>query len=464
MKLSLTKKIVILITCVAIVIGTFAIAVYNKGLYDVIIDQYGHYSFDVCKLVAVELDTEPLVKLRDAVLEIYDKATNRVMSDQWGTPEFEEYVSQYEHIVELDEYKAVLAQLRRMQEQLDVNCLYITWTDIANECNVYLVDAALEDPCPPGCIDPIFSDDPQTLLKNISGGLKPTISRTPEYGWIIASGMPVFDSQGEIVATAAADISMNNAMDELMGFMRYISLAFLALTIIVCVIAILVMNKLVVKPINRLSNAASQYKTNKNSFSELNISRKDEIGVLADSMVQMEKDIDQYINDLTSARERADEMDKAANIDALTKVRNKRAYDVEVERLNGCTDPYGIVIIDLNGLKSVNDNYGHEKGDISIKTVCRIICTVFKHSPVYRVGGDEFIVLLENRDYDNRDQLLANVKESFRVNEADDSLPPWECVSGAVGCAVCDREKGENADDVLKRADEAMYENKKTFK
>jgi diguanylate cyclase (GGDEF)-like protein len=264
---------------------------------------------------------------------------------------------------------------------------------------------------------------------------------------------------------------MNEIMARQRRFVIYVALAFLAVTILVCLIGILAVNRVIVNPINKLSAAATQYKNNRKAFSELNISRNDEIGSLADSMVQMEEDIDGYINnleqttkDLISARNHAEQMDQAANVDPLTKVRNKRSYDIESERLNESTSPYGIVMIDLNGLKSINDNYGHEKGDVSIKTLCQIVCRVFKHSPVYRVGGDEFVVILENDDFEERDTLIQSIKDIFTQNAGDTSLQPWERVTAAVGCAVCDHETDENVERVLQRADTAMYENKKTMK
>ncbi|MBQ6550583.1 MAG: GGDEF domain-containing protein [Lachnospiraceae bacterium] len=157
-------------------------------------------------------------------------------------------------------------------------------------------------------------------------------------------------------------------------------------------------------------------------------------------------------------------MDRAANIDALTKVRNKRAYDLDVLRLDAGTKPYGIVMVDLNGLKGINDTYGHEKGDVYINTVCQTVCRTFKHSPVYRVGGDEFVVILENDDYENRDALVEQITDIFRKTPDDTSLEPWERGWAAVGCAIYEPGKDENAESVLKRADASMYETKKAMK
>ena len=463
-KSSLIKKTAFLIVCIAVAVGTFAIAIYNKGAYNMLISQYEHYSVDITKLVAVEIDPEPLSNVQKAVVDIYNNCEHKVMSDQMGTPEFDAYVAQFAYVKEMDDYKAVLADLQRMQNELDVECLYLYWIDVENECYVYLVDAALEDPCPPGCIDPFFMDNVTEALKDVSGGIAPTISNTPEYGWLIATGMPIYNSDGEIIAMSAVDISMNKAMSELVRFMNYIEIAFLVMIILVCVIALFMINKFIVKPIIILSKAASDYKNNKNVFSELKIKRKDEIGLLVDSMIRMEKDIDGYIQDLVLAHEHAGQMEREANIDALTGVGNKRAYDMEVKRLSDSKHPYGIAFIDLNDLKGINDKYGHEKGSISLKTVSRIICKVFAPSSVYRVGGDEFVVILENNDYENSSALIRELTESFRENGANASLPPWESVSAAVGYATYDTKTDKGVESVLYHADAEMYKNKQAMK
>ncbi len=87
-----------------------------------------------------------------------------------------------------------------------------------------------------------------------------------------------------------------------------------------------------------------------------------------------------------------------ANIDSMTGVRNKRAYLEAEARLEYAIketeDPkFAISIVDVNDLKYVNDKFGHQAGDQHIRNACRIVCTTFKRSPVFRVGGDEFCVI-----------------------------------------------------------------------
>ena len=472
MKFSLRRKTILLIVAIAAVIGVFAVIIYYQGVSNMMKEQYGTRSVEIAGMAAVEIDTENLLHVRDAIVDVYSRADNKVMSDQWGTPAFDAYIGQFAFVKQTEDYQTLLGDLRRMQDVLDVDCLYLFWLDADNECYVYLVDAAYEDACPPGCIDPLYVDDPEQALQQDSAvAFASNITNTPQYGWLITTSMPIYDDQGEMIAFAAVDISMNDVVSQQNRFLIYIVLAFLAAILLVCIVAIIAVNRVIIRPINTLSDAAARYEHNKKVFAGLHISRRDEIGALADSMVQMEEEIDGYItnlqqttSDLVSAREQAELMNRAANIDALTKVRNKRAYDIEVKRLNESTQPYGILMIDLNGLKEINDTYGHEKGDAGINALCQVVCRIFKHSAVYRVGGDEFIVILENEDFENREALMQTMEDTFARNMRDDSLQPWERVSAAFGFAAYDPARKESVDEVLKRADAAMYQNKRAMK
>ena len=189
-------------------------------------------------------------------------------------------------------------------------------------------------------------------------------------------------------------------------------------------------------------------------------------------MKRMEKDVHDYYEtllaakqELVSTREQADSLNRLANLDALTGVRNKRAYNTEAERLEGYiregTAEFGLAMVDMNNLKRTNDVYGHEKGDAAIKQLCNIICGVFVHSPVFRVGGDEFVVILEKREYQRRDELAQEFESIIDRVSSDESLEPWEKLSAAIGYAAYDPATDKCVEDVLNRADEHMYEQKK---
>ena len=157
------------------------------------------------------------------------------------------------------------------------------------------------------------------------------------------------------------------------------------------------------------------------------------------------------------------ELKVLADKDALTNVGNKRAYFEVEERLNDLIKKgkarFALSMIDLNGLKTINDTYGHERGDAFIVALSNMIKDTFTLSEVYRIGGDEFIVVSENSDYDRIDRLhnafILRIKDE-KTNE--------EKVSAAIGTAIFDPKIDNNVEDTFKRADAQMYERKKKMK
>ena len=153
-----------------------------------------------------------------------------------------------------------------------------------------------------------------------------------------------------------------------------------------------------------------------------------------------------------------------ANKDALTGVKNKHAYVTAESELDELIskDPenleFAIAVCDLNGLKQVNDDLGHSAGDTYIKDACANICEIFDHSPVYRIGGDEFVVILKGNDYLRRYDLIKRFY-NHQVDNRHKGL-----VTMAYGMAEFMPGNGLRMQDVFERADTLMYENKKHFK
>ena len=113
-------------------------------------------------------------------------------------------------------------------------------------------------------------------------------------------------------------------------------------------------------------------------------------------------------------------------------------------------------VVPLSCLKDVNDNFGHQTGDEFIRAGCKIICTVFAHSPVYRVGGDEFVVIAQGADYGNIDKLLENLE---KVNVRNKKKKE---VTIAVGVSKFDGQS--EMSEIFDDADAKMYLNKKRMK
>ena len=154
---------------------------------------------------------------------------------------------------------------------------------------------------------------------------------------------------------------------------------------------------------------------------------------------------------------------RMANQDALTGVKSKHAYSDEERKIDFAIieqrqTPFAVVVCDINGLKETNDEQGHIAGDQLIKDACAVVCSAFKHSPVYRIGGDEFAVILRGRDYDARGELMTRLEVGNRQRrEHSDVL-----VAG--GMAEYHPGADMTLASVFERADAAMYENKKLLK
>ena len=168
---------------------------------------------------------------------------------------------------------------------------------------------------------------------------------------------------------------------------------------------------------------------------------------------QVKRDME-YENNLTAAKIQA-------NRDELTGVKNKHAYAELEESLNKLIadkEPvnFAVTVFDVNNLKTVNDTEGHQAGDQLLKDACRTICHIFAHSPVFRVGGDEFVVISRGNDYEEIEILLAKLNKINRDNASNGGI--------IIASGMSKFDHDENVAKVFERADAAMYENKKKLK
>ncbi|MBR6185544.1 MAG: diguanylate cyclase [Clostridia bacterium] len=176
------------------------------------------------------------------------------------------------------------------------------------------------------------------------------------------------------------------------------------------------------------------------------------IGIIdIDSQVRQEET---YVQNLAKAQINA-------NIDPLTHVKNRHAYLEAEERLNRQiaerrTPEFSIAILDVNDLKKVNDTAGHNAGDQYVQDACKIICDTFKHSPFYRIGGDEFAVISQGNDYLSIEQLVEQVRQRNESARKSGGI--------VIACGMAKYENDAQVSSVFERADHRMYENKSKLK
>lgn len=241
---------------------------------------------------------------------------------------------------------------------------------------------------------------------------------------------------------------------KLIGNILIVALEVLAGSIIFTMIY----TRRITKPLEQLTEAAEQADKGNYDY-KLDYNKNDEVGRLTKTFMRLENHMKDNISNLKTQ----------AFVDSLTQAKNKRAFTTMLEQIQGRMDKqendlnFAIGMFDCDDLKHINDRYGHEKGDVYLKTACRVICRVFQHSPVFRIGGDEFSVLIQNEDYENREALLKEFEEA-REKISAEAENQWEQVHLSMGVALYNPQKDSAVIDVLRRADEAMYENKRIRK
>jgi len=157
-------------------------------------------------------------------------------------------------------------------------------------------------------------------------------------------------------------------------------------------------------------------KDGKPLFANMRITRmEDDTRFVVVAVTNVDEYVKKRLAEERMQEERLEQMRALISIDALTGIKNKHAYlemeaslDRQIEQRN--VAPFAVVMLDVNDLKKVNDTSGHQAGDELLRGACRIICDVFKHSPVYRVGGDEFTVIARGVDYEQIEERLRGMR------------------------------------------------------
>lgn len=267
----------------------------------------------------------------------------------------------------------------------------------------------------------------------IDGEKKRTVFQSLENGMYLAVTAPVSE----------IDSIKNDLIKRIVvrGFLICIFFLFLAWLIA----------RTIIRPLKELDDAARDIAAGQLDVS-LTCKSRDEIGTLTTSLMEMASQLKrriEYINGL-------------AYVDKLTGVKNNTAYLHEVSMIqidmeNGGKD-LALFIIDVNGLKYMNDHYGHDCGNQLIVDVSGALVKVFGHENCYRIGGDEFAVIVKDM---NRFKCSERKQEFInQLQQNDDGISP----SAAVGYAFYDKDTDESWEAVFKRADKEMYREKQEMK
>ena len=173
-------------------------------------------------------------------------------------------------------------------------------------------------------------------------------------------------------------------------------------------------------------------------------------------------EIDRLKAEVEALQERVATLDSLAHQDTLVAMPNRRGFLRELDRLIARVGRYdeqaAMLFVDLDGLKSINDSFGHRAGDEALIQVASLLSGGVRRSDfVARLGGDEFGILLENADEAHAHETAKRLGDTIcdcEFRHEREELP----LSVAIGMTMI--RKDDNVDDVMARADAEMYRGK----
>ena len=341
---------------------------------------------------------------------------------------------------------------------------------------VFDLDTATVKASEPGDIE-TFDESFEEYLPDLLAGkpIKP-IENDDKYGYLLTIYKPVYNSVGQCVAYAGIDFSMDIINNYGRMFITKVIATFSGLVILIFVFVLMLVENNIILPVNTMAYCARNFAYDSETaraqnieyMRRLDIKTRDEIENLYSAFLKTTSDSMHYFENLKRSKIQLAVMEELAHKDALTGLKNKTAYNeytakFDADIVEGRAN-FAIIMIDVNFLKKVNDTYGHEYGNIYLINAGKLACSVFGEDKVYRIGGDEFVVVLDGEALARCEEDVFAIRSMITKLQHDSTLQPWEKVSAAIGVAYYQAGVDKTAEEVFKRADADMYKNKLAMK
>ena len=327
MKFSLRKKVFLAVLLTAVVLTAATILVSYNIYADTMDAHYRQLTMNVAQTAAKVVDVDDVQRLTSEVMSAYHAqcaGSSAPDFDSFTEADWESYYSAFADAQASGEYSRLFDTLNMLKKENDVLWMYICYMDAQTGKAVYIVDAGEpEEANPSGYCDPIVESN-WTLMQQGVYDFPAYITNYAEYGWLCSAAAAITDAQGNVIANAYVDISMNDVMQDRQDFLLRLGGIVLAAAVALVLLLAAAVNRGVIGPINRLAHAADRYISEKqegtqsSAISQLRIRTGDEIENLCQSIKRMEQEINDYIVNLTNVtaeRERIGaELDVAKNI------------------------------------------------------------------------------------------------------------------------------------------------------
>ena len=305
------------------------------------------------------------------------------------------------------------------------------------------------------------------------------VDETPEFGFDFTGILNLKTSDGKFFAQLCVDVPERAIRTSVQDNLVATILVIVGICIVFTVAFIFWGSKRVVDPIRKLEKSVVGFVDQKTCgelrYEAPDIHTGNEIESLSNAVTHMTEDLDGYINKVVDAEREserlrviASDMTELANKDSLTGVKNKNALALHVQELQLKVDDeenfaFAICVFDCDNLKTINDRYGHEKGDRYLVDSSNFIRNIFKNSEIYRAGGDEFIAILTDSDFENKNELVDQFyRELGEIKLTKEN--EWEQIRITMGIATFNRKLDHLVSDTFRRADKSMYSNKRIGK
>lgn len=330
MRLSLRTKIIaavlLMAVVVAVVAGGISYNVYSRSMEE----HYRTLTMNTAKSAASMVDARAVADLAEQTVEIY----RGLCPDENTPPDFAsftetdwaDYYAAFDALRSDPAWQEAFDTLNTLKEDNDVLWMYVAYMDGQTGQGIYIIDAdSTADACLPGTCGDIEPEN-LALMEQGSYDFPTYITNYEEFGWLASASAAITDEDGNVVANAFVDISMNQVMADRQDFLLRLAAVLAAVTLALILVLAWGFTRTVVRPINQLAGAAGSFVSDRqrggeeSAISRLRIRTGDEIENLSDSIRQMEQEINTYITDLTQVtaeRERIGaELDVARNIQA----------------------------------------------------------------------------------------------------------------------------------------------------
>jgi diguanylate cyclase (GGDEF)-like protein/PAS domain S-box-containing protein len=168
-----------------------------------------------------------------------------------------------------------------------------------------------------------------------------------------------------------------------------------------------------------------------------------------------------FLIDITETIKAVSVLEFQNSHDFLTGLFNRQYYETEIDKLQKNREyPISMVVLDMNGLKEINDTYGHKIGDEYLQLGARLIKSTFQQEKIVaRIGGDEFVVVLSHINEFEAEQIAQRIKQN--IEEHNNQNPTGKQISFAVGFAT--GQSPDLPDEIFRKADQVMYLDKENY-